>query len=410
MKNNTSIPVYEHQRLFVGVQGFSKKHLDALLKLNEDNDFKYFHSIPNGIKFKHYVGIIQVDGLSIEIHPKADKSDKDDAKWQNVLLKMLEFCGKIKVSSTGTAHVSKLHRNLLEVYFELYLSEIEKLIREGLVKQYRKETSNTKTLKGKLNLLENIRHNLVHQEQFYITHQVYDRDHVLHQVLYTALDIVTQFSKGGYLQDRCNRLRLYFSEVGKIKVTEKLLEKIVLTKKTASYSYALELARLLILNYSPNISRGNEKMISLLFDMNKLWEEYILVSLRKELYDSDYIVSGRERKSFIGRNTLKPDIVIRNSLDYDEVYVIDTKWKLPKNSANSSDIQQLYAYARFWQAQKTMILYPGDCQKAIFQKFENTNDNLSHENKMGFVSVLDSENKLNTSIGKNIIKVLEVRK
>ena len=147
----------------------------------------------------------------------------------------------------------------MEVYFELYLKEIDQLIRKGLAKKYRKETANVKALKGKLEFAGNIRHNLIHKERFYTTHQVYDQDHLLHQVLFKALEIVEQFSRGTRLYDTCRRLQLNFPVVKRIKVEKEHLDKIVLNRKTANYSYALEIARLIILNYSPDISSGREK-------------------------------------------------------------------------------------------------------------------------------------------------------
>ena len=280
MKSKTSITVYEHDRLTTDNASFNHKHLNALLKLNEYHNFDYFDPIPNGVKFKQYVGIIQVDGLSIEILPKADK-DNSSADWKGLLLQMLKACGHLKASSAGSANVKRQHLNLLEVYFELYLTEIEILIHRGLVKKYRKKTGNVKALKGKLEFAGNIRHNLVHKERFFTTHQVYDYDHLLHQTLAHALEILEQFCKGSYLFDRCKRVLLNFPEITPLKVTKKQLEGIVLNRKTAPYSQALELARLIILNYSPDISTGREKMISLLFDMNRLWEEFILIQIRK---------------------------------------------------------------------------------------------------------------------------------
>ena len=139
---------------------FKQAHLDALLKLNEYHDGNYFEPIAKGIKFNQYVGVIQVDGLTIEIHPKADKDD-DDNKWKGVLIKMLKACGRLKAESSGTAHVKRQHLNLLEVYFELYLAEVEALVRKGVIKKYRKQTHNTKALKGKLEFAGHIRHNAV---------------------------------------------------------------------------------------------------------------------------------------------------------------------------------------------------------------------------------------------------------
>jgi 5-methylcytosine-specific restriction enzyme subunit McrC len=334
LNSKAKITVYEHDRLTTDHASFKTRHLNALLKLNEYHNFDYFDPIPNGVKFKQYVGIIQVDGLSIEILPKSDKDDSS-ADWKGLLLQMLKACGHLKASSVGAANVKRQHLNLLEVYFELYLTEIESLIHRGLVKKYRKNTGNVKALKGKLEFAGNIRYNLVHKERFYTTHQVYDRDHLLHQTLAYALEILEQFSKGSYLFDRCKRVLLNFPETSPLKVTKKQIEGIVLNRKTAPYNQALELARLIILNYSPDISTGREKMISLLFDMNRLWEEFILIQIRKELAGTSYSVKGQDSQTFIGSNYLKPDVVIQHDEDSKKVYIIDTKWKRPTNQSSS---------------------------------------------------------------------------
>ncbi|WP_405293742.1 McrC family protein [Algibacter sp. Ld11] len=407
-----TISVFEHQRLCLGQQGFKQYHLEALLKLNEYHDGNYFEPIAKGVKFNQYVGVIQVDGLTIEINPKADKDD-DDNKWKGVLLKMLQACGKLKAESSGAAHVKRKHLNLLEVYFELYLLEVERLVRKGLIKQYRKQTSNTKALKGKLEFTGHIRQNLVHKERFFTKHQMYDVNHFLHQVIQKAISIVSQFTSGSRLQDLCNRVQINFPEVDVKPITAKQLNNIELNRKSNGYKYALELARLIILNYSPDISSGKEKMISLLFDMNDLWETYILKQLQKVCVGIDIKVSGQESKSFWGSNSLRPDIVLRQG---EKTLIIDTKWKRPnRSSASVGDLRQMYTYCRFWDAEKAMLLYPGDYSENRFKKFEtddysldqeNTHNEMNHQCKMGFVSVLDAEGELDELIGAAILKLM----
>lgn len=412
MKAHKSISVFEHQRLLVDGKIFKQAHLDALLKLNEYHDGNYFEPIAKGIKFNQYVGVIQVDGLTIEIHPKADKDD-DDNKWKGVLIKMLKACGRLKAESSGTAHVKRQHLNLLEVYFELYLAEVEALVRKGVIKKYRKQTHNTKALKGKLEFAGHIRHNAVHKERFYTTHQVYDSNHLLHQVLYKALTIVDQFTMGTRLKDLSNRVLLNFPKVDSKTITAQQLNSITLNRKTSSYSDALELARLIILNYSPDISSGKEKMLSLLFDMNVLWEEYILKQLQKACYGSDIAVSGQESMSFWGSNSLKPDVVLRKGT---QTFIIDTKWKRPnRSSASVNDLRQMYAYCRFWDAEKALLLYPGDQSENKFKSYETddyTKDDdsnhtkIDHQCKMGFVSVLDENEQLDKFIGKKVLELI----
>ncbi len=238
----------------------------------------------------------------------------------------------------------------------------------------------------------------------------------MHQTLAHALEIIGQFCKGSYLFDRCKRVLLNFPETTPLKVTKKQLEAIVLNRKTAPYSQALELARLIILNYSPDISTGKEKMISLLFDMNRLWEEFILIQIRKELVNSSYSVKGQDSQTFIGSNYLKPDIVIQHDVDPKKIYIIDTKWKRPQNKSSSiSDLRQMYVYNRFWKAQKAMLLYPGESENTSFNAFKTEDffrDNdqttsIIHMCKSGFVSILDDDNKLSGTIGKQVLDLLE---
>ena len=407
-----SIQRYEYGSLIIGEEGFKQNHWQSLLKLNQLHEGKYFDVLHNGIRFSQYVGVLQVDNITIEIHPKADKDDKD-GRWKEVLIDMLKACGKLKVETTGAANVKRKHLNLLEVYFELYLRELKMLMHKGLVKKYRKDTKNVKSLKGKLEFAGNIRHNLVHKERFYTTHQVYDTNHQLHQVIFEALKVVEHFTKGTSIYDKCKRILLDFPEVKKLNVSAQVLNNIKLSRKTQDYSYAIELARLILLNYSPDISGGKERMLSLLFNMNELWEEYILVMLRK------YIVKENLKLEIIGQDSkafwkdsetnysrfIKPDIVIKDGI---KTYIVDTKWKRPSNQrASIEDIRQMYAYNRFWNSKKAMLLYP----HKVSSKREGVYEDLINEDEhicvMGFVSVLETDNGLNKNIAKEVLGLLD---
>ncbi len=403
------INVYEHEVLRIGEQGFLFAHWQACTKFNELHNNEYFDILHNGLRFKHFVGALQIDRLLIQIHPKADKNESDD-KWKGVLIQMLKACGHLKAQTHDNAQLEKQHFNLLELYFEYFLAELENLIHQGLVKRYRKHTGNVKALKGKLDFAGNIRHNLVHQERFYTTHQVYDVNHRLHQVLQHALEIVCQFSGGTRLSDRCGRTRLAFPEVSAIRPTTALLEQIQLDRKTSPYERALELAKLIILNYSPDIQKGQNKMISLLFDMNVLWEEYVYTMLRKstQLQEAGWEVHGQQSKLFYGSGRyIRPDIVLMNEK---ETIIIDTKWKIPaNNSASIEDLRQMYVYGRYWKSAKLMLLYPGQKHNPGFKQFANDHgDPMEHTCKVASISVLRNPNQLNTLLANDFMQLMEL--
>lgn len=410
MNRKATIQVFEHDRLVIKNDSpLEQRHLTSLMKLNELHGFKYFDFISNGIKFKQYVGVIEVDDLTIEILPKADNEGGDENVWRNVLLQMLRITKIIDVENFGDAHVSKNHNNLLDVYFQLYLNELEQLIRLGLINKYRSRKANVKSLKGKLEFAEHIRKNIVHKERFYTQHQIYDQDHLIHQVLKKALDIVENFTKGSNLYDRVKRVQLDFPEVKKVKIASTTFDKIILNRKSSIYKKAISISKMIILNYSPNIESGQEKMLALLFDMNKLWEGYMTEMLRKATYNIKEIeILGKRRKPFWRNNYLEPDIVIEvNDGKEKQTVIIDTKWKRTTKGVSISDLRQMYAYNKFWKSSNAILLYPGDQDDSNFIHFEDTTEEEEkHYCKLGFVHVLKG-NKLDMDIGCEILKKLE---
>lgn len=405
------IQVFEHQTLYYDREyntvAFKEMHFNALAKLNELHDNNYFTVVHKGIKFSQYVGVIQIDGLCIEILPKSDHTSEDKKVWQAVLIDMLRTTKKLKVDKVGHANVNKQHIHLLDIYFEWFLNEVQLLIHQGLIKQYYKETSNVKALKGKLEFAEHIQKNLIHKERFYTTHQVYEKDHLVNQILAQALNIIEQFTKGNYLYSKCKTVQLDFPEVKIIQANETTFLKIPKTRKIAPYKTALEIARLIILNFAPNVSSGKENMLALLFDMNSLWEEYVLVCLKKAAADSQsgIIVHGQKSKTFWNGITIRPDIVMEKGT---ETYIIDTKWKKIKaNKPSIDDLRQMYVYNEYWKSNKAMLLSPSNSSnftKDDFIPFNPIINDNHHHCGLGKISILKTNNiNLDKDIGMTIL-------
>jgi len=168
---------------------------------------------------------------------------------------------------------------------------------------------------------------------------------------------------------------------------------------------------MIILNYSPDIKSGQEHMLTLLFDMNKLWEEYIYRMLIKSKRPEIKISFQNKQKFWEGR-TIRPDLVIKRiTPENEETFVIDTKWKIldqvnPKPS--DDDLKQMYAYNLYWGATKSMLLYPNSIETD--ERFGNfwKGREIPDENKckVGFINILDSNSQLDFSIGDQILSKL----
>jgi 5-methylcytosine-specific restriction enzyme subunit McrC len=355
------IQVFEYQKLRFdsSENDFTESHFNAMVKFNEKNDNKYYTIIHKGIKFNNYVGVIQIGGLTLEILPKADKEGHDIEKqkktWQHVLLNMLKVCNHIKVDNISETALKKRYNSILDVYLEMYLNEIEGLINSGFIKKYRRVQNNQLALKGKLVFTKNIQINIVHKERFYCEHQVFDYNHLLHQILYRGLVILDGFIAPN-LRDKLNRVLYHFSDFKKVTINATHFSKIVPNRKIEPYNKAIDIAKMIILNYSPNLNSGNDNMLTLLFDMNKLWEEYVYKILQKNK-PIGFSVSPQNWTKFWERKRIKPDIVITNSIG--QTIIIDTKWKIINTyKPSDDDLKQMFAYNLFWDAEKSMLLYP----------------------------------------------------
>jgi hypothetical protein len=97
----------------------------------------------------------------------------------------------------------------------------------------------------------------------------------------------------------------------------------------------------------------------------------------------------------------------RGEGENEETFIVDTKWKRPTNkSASIEDLRQMYAYGRYWDSDKLMLLYPGKHYDSGYQGYPNKFDlSRVHQCKMGMVSVLDASS-LDLAVGEKIINML----
>ena len=412
------IQVFEFEKLTLHEDSrgryLKQSELEKLYEFNDTNSNNYFTGIREGIRFKNYVGVIQIGGLTIEILPKTDNiisEDSDFETWHGALLNMLKVCEYINVNTVSEANLKRKHNSLLDFYFEMYIKEVQHLLRVGLIKQYRRDSSNILALKGRLDFNKNIQHNLIHQERFYTEHQVYDFENIVNQIILKGLTILNDLTYNSDLKDKIARLKLSFPEIKEIPIHKYHFDKVKNNRKTTAYTRALQIAKMIILNYSPDIRSGQEYMLTLLFDMNKLWEEYIYRMLIRANRDDIHVSFQNKQKFWEGR-TIRPDLVItKKHGSKSDTYVIDTKWKVldVKNpNPSDDDLKQMYAYNLYWNASKSMLLYPSSRQ--VNEQFGNfwkgREINELNQCKIGFADILDKSMKLNFEVGNQILSKL----
>lgn len=368
MNSKITITVFEHQKLKVDqeVDGviFTKKMLETLQR-HYGEGVPYFSLVHRGVQFNEHVGVMQVGYTLYEILPKTDKSSSagDKVRWRKLLIDMLLVTKTLDFHTPSSSSLSLKRNSILDLYIEYFLSEVSRLMRLGLIKKYRQKESNCNSLKGSLIFSKHIQHNLVHQERFYTRHTNYDRNHLLHEILFKAISLIRRLPIESTTSGKVNQISLDFPEQLDIGVSHQLFNRIKLNRKSAPYRNAIEIAKLLLLQYHPDVSKGQDHVLTLMFDMNQLWEKFVYTSIKK-YGTAHHRIKEQDKTWFwkpIGgtRSKIKPDIVLDKGME--SCVVLDAKWKVLKDGRNPSpeDLRQLYVYHDYYKATKVSLIYPG---------------------------------------------------
>lgn len=426
MAQSRTISVYEHNWLTIGQHygeaQFEGRHLELLsqyLTLNPGCGFyQLYHK---RVKFSNYVGVIKVGDLSIEVLPKSDNQSEDEKTWRNVLLQMLSVSLQVNAKTTTQSNIELRRHTVLETYIWHFLRETESVFRKGLVKQYRTDEGNQLALRGKLQIHKQITHNLIHNERFYVAHQVYDRNNVYNAILEQTLRCILSLEVSPDIIGICKDLLLFFPECKSINVSEKLFQRLTYGRKTERYKNAIELARVILLNYHPDLKGGRNNILAIMFDMNQLWENYIYYILKRSTrhFGRDLIVEAQRRRSFWRHPDnydlrLKPDLVLQFP-DSSKTIVVDTKWKY-KSDTSIEDVRQMYAYGHYFGADEVFLLYPGrlngngstDIRRGVFYSPGSGKD-FSNDYCGIIIADILRNGCLNLGLGMEILSALETQ-
>lgn len=323
------------------------------------------------IKTGRYVGTVQTkDGQVIEILPKiyksGDKAEEDIALCRRVFLRMLSCFQQSQAKTFQDASLStKENFPILEVYISRYLSEVERLLMDGLKKNYFQVEENQKFLKGKLLISRQISRNCADKTRFAVRYSKYIENIPQNRIIVATLYKLSKTSQSAVNVNRCYSLLAAFSDIPpSTNVEADLLFSLRSNRLFSNYENLLHWSSQFLLNKGFTTFSGNHVNQSLLFSAEKLFESFIAHLFKK--YAKDYAVSSQHSKYFLvdkygdtehGKFRLRPDIVVESKdsesfADFDTI-IIDTKWKNLDSGApdknyliDIKDMYQLYAYGQ----------------------------------------------------------------
>ena len=376
-EENIYLPEKDFKELISFIEEFvgSEEETDVMdfMKVYKTKD----RNLGTVVKVNNYVGLIQLkSGYKIEILPKIDFiDDKDKNKTKEIFLKMLrslkDFLGKN--FKNADLKISKM--NLYEIFINMYLSDVRVLVKNGLKSTYVVKEDNIKFYKGKLQVSQHIKMNLVHKERFYMVYDEFLVDRAQNKLVKATLLKLQKLTSSSQNSKEIRQLLIAFELVETSTNYEKDFSKVSIDKNTKDYANLMKWSKVFLLNKSFTSFSGKVSSRAILFPMEKVFESYIAQQVRKKFLPDNWEVSIQDNgyHLFVEKNasnsrpifSLKPDIVLKKE---NKIVILDTKWKrlISESRKNygisSADMYQMYAYAKKYEENgiipEVYVIYP----------------------------------------------------
>lgn len=171
------------RRLLSPEQIYALQHLDELHAEASAGETVFDWSYCDYIKAKNWVGVIQTQGLTLEILPKLSSHNDTAANWGKNLLYMLARAGLIQFSTRDIASLKFERLTLLEAFISLFAQSLTGELRKGLDQGYTNVHAIVPSLRGKLAISEQVKLGLTKQHLFAVTYDNFDEDTLINRIL-----------------------------------------------------------------------------------------------------------------------------------------------------------------------------------------------------------------------------------
>ena len=330
----------------------------------------YKRNIGNIVSIKNYVGLIQMkNGYQIQILPKISFTNSDDSENRNtkkIFLNMLRSMKDFPSKVFNNSNIQVERMNLYEIFINMYLQEIRRLIKIGIKSDYIFKEDNLNYYKGKLLTSQHFKINLVHKERFYVAYDEFNPNRVENKLIKATLLKLQKLTTSAENSKEIRQLLVFFEIIDASMNYTADFSKVRINRSNRDYEMIMQWSKVFLLNKSFTTFSGNNNSRALLFSMEKVYESYVAKHLKKILGEDGWNVSSQDRGYYLFTKprlqfALIPDIVCKRG---ERTIIMDTKWKKLVNNErinygiSQSDMYQMYAYSKKYKASEIWLLYP----------------------------------------------------
>lgn len=322
------------------------------------------------LRLDSHVGVLESPcGQVIEILPKHHDEGDCEQSARQLLCKLIASSLDLTSREVDEAGLQLFDTSLSEWVMRQFLRALEHLLKRGLRFDYQRIEEEQRFLRGQLDVVKQMRQPPGRQHFFQIRHDVFLPDRPENRLLQSALMRVCKAAQDADNWRLAHELAGMLHELPASRDIDADFRGWRHDRLMAHYQPIRPWCELILYRQMPQAVAGEYRGISLLFPMEKLFENHVARWLRGRLEAGASLTtqaSGHTLCTHEGQDLfqLQPDLLLRQGTCQ---WVLDTKWKrLDENDRQNkyglsqADFYQLFAYGqRYLGGMGEMVLiYP----------------------------------------------------
>ncbi len=324
------------------------------------------------LRLDSHVGVLESPcGQVIEILPKHHDDGDCEQSARQLLCKLIASSLDLTSREVDEAGLQLFDTSLSEWVMRQFLRALEHLLKRGLRFDYQRIEEEQRYLRGQLDVVKQMRQPPGRQHFFQIRHDVFLPDRPENRLLQSALMLVCKTAQDPDNWRLAHELAGMLHELPASCDIDADFRAWRNDRLMAHYQPIKPWCELILYRQMPQAVAGEYRGISLLFPMEKLFENHVARWLNGRLLPGAKLTPQPSRHALCqhdGRNMfqLEPDLLIEQGT---HKWVLDTKWKRLDETKNNgkdkydlsqADFYQLFAYGqRYLGGEGDMVLiYP----------------------------------------------------
>ncbi len=339
------------------------------------------------IRATSMVGVVSFGGVHIEVLPKLLKNkDVDTGASANSILQnlmfMLSYTNALEIADTGVGSLSQNCDSFIEAYISIFAARLSKhLIRFGTPKAYVERNENLMAIRGKIAFGKQSTVNCFDQSHIFCDYSEFTEDNNLSKAFKFVVYSLANLTRNASSLSTLNRCLGLLDGVQSGYVNAEELDRLAIGKRDLNFISLINLTKIFLKRLRPEFSgQRKNKVFTLLFDMNELFEEFIYQVLKRNERFLEIEVTAQKKKRLVSaeRDFLNSGKWEDRSLfdTYTDIsvkpksgpgFIIDTKYKIVNSRKShygigNQDAYQVLAYRQIHKNEvfepSVVLLYP----------------------------------------------------